>query len=70
MQEEKDKRILFLENEHFCKIRTFLTYLKKFGLWAGVSAMDGLALQRPLQQHERSECSQTCCHHLVTDDEN
>lgn len=51
------------------KLEVFLSYLT-FGLWAGVSAMDGLALQRPLQQHERSECSQTCCHHLVTDDEN
>lgn len=51
------------------KLELFLTYLT-FGLWAGVSAMDGLALQRPLQQHEQSKCSQTCCHHLVTDDEN
>lgn len=51
------------------KLELFLTYLT-FGLWAGVSAMDGLALQRPLQQHEWSECSQNCCHHLVIDDEN
>lgn len=51
------------------KLELFLAYLT-FGLWAGVSAMDGLALQRPLQQHKQSECSQKCCHHLVTDDEN
>lgn len=51
------------------KLELFVSYLT-FGLWAGVSAVGGLASQGPLQQREQSECSQDCCHHLVTDDEN